>query len=528
MRKNAVIYARVSSLKQKEGENIQSQLSALIDYAEKNDYTIPPGWIFADEGISGSILQRPALDSLRELVQEGLVDSILVYSPDRLSRKYAFQLLLEMEFQKQGTDLTFLNTPKATSPEDQLSLHFKSIFAEYERAQIVERCRRGRSYRAKQGSVSVIPTAPLGYDYISKTAASLPQYVINNDAQTVKKIFSYYTEKHISISKICRELELEGILTPKGKQKWCTTTVRDILKNEAYIGTAHFGKTQPSDGVKGRIYRTAKGEKRSDPVSASKQRPKELWIPIKVPQIISESDFEVAQNKLLENIKTASRNTKQPSILQGLLVCGYCGGSYYKKVRSKYTYYVCGRHLNGGGCCAGSIKQKALDDMVWDHVINLLKEPRLLEAEILRRIQEPDQTKTEVAIKDLDKELLRISKAKDKLLDAYQEGEMLTLHELKKRLQGLDLKCKAVIRERQSLEALKNQENKIDNMKKNIESFRVQIEDSKQLSVVNKQNVLRLLVDKIIIKDNDIDIHHCIPCHNAEISPLCRDGYATA
>jgi len=262
MTKNAAIYARVSSMKQKEGENIQSQVSVLVDYANKNGYQIPHGWIFQDEGVSGSILQRPALESLREIIQEGLVDTVLVYSPDRLSRKYAYQLLLEMEFEKQGVELFFFNTPKAKSPEEQLSLHFKSIFAEYERAQIAERCRRGRNYRAKQGSVSVIPTAPLGYDYISKGAASLPQYVVNRDAATVKKIFSYYVNKYMSISKICRELEKEGILSPKGKAKWCSTTVRDILKNEAYIGTAYFGKSQPSDGVKGRIYRTAKGEKK--------------------------------------------------------------------------------------------------------------------------------------------------------------------------------------------------------------------------------------------------------------------------
>jgi site-specific DNA recombinase len=529
MKRNAVIYARVSSIKQKEGENVQSQIAALGDYAQKNDYAIPSGWIFADEGISGSILQRPALDSLRELVQEGFVDTVLVYSPDRLSRKYAHQLLLEMEFQKQGAELVFLNTPKTKNPEEQLSLHFKSIFAEYEQAQIVERCRRGRVHRAKQGSVSVIATAPLGYDYISKTATSQPQYVINKDAQTVKKIFSYYTDKHISISKICRELEKEGILTPRGRKKWCTTTVRDILKNEAYIGTAYFGKTQVSDGVEGRIYRTPKGEKRSRAVSASKQCPRELWIPIRVPQIISESDFEVAQSKLSENIKTSSRNTKEPSILQGLLVCGHCGGSYYKKVRSrKYAYYVCGRHIRGEGCSAPSIRQKALDDIAWEHVTSLLKDPRMLETEMLRRAQEPDYAKTKLAIKDLDKELIRISKARDKLLDAYQEGETLTLKELKKRLQGLNMKYKAVTKERQSLDTLKNQENKIENMRRNIESLRLQIEDSKKLSVVSKQNVLRLLVDEIIITDNNIDIRHCIPCHDtnsATFSPLCSDGY---
>ena len=95
MKKNAAIYARVSSLKQKEGDNIQSQVSALIEFANKENYIIPTGWTFTDEGYSGSILQRPALDELRELIQEGDVDAVLVYSPDRLSRKYAFQLILD-------------------------------------------------------------------------------------------------------------------------------------------------------------------------------------------------------------------------------------------------------------------------------------------------------------------------------------------------------------------------------------------------------------------------------------------------
>jgi site-specific DNA recombinase len=533
MRKNAAIYARVSSIKQKEGENIQSQISVLNEYAQKNSYIIPNGWIFKDEGFSGSILQRPALDSLREIVQEGLVDAVLVYSPDRLSRKYAFQLLLEIEFQKHDVELVFLNTPKAMNPEDQLALHFKSIFAEYERAQIAERCRRGRNYRAKQGCVSVIPTAPFGFDYVGKSVASIPQYIVNKDAWIVKKIFSYYTEKHISISRICRELENEGILSPKRKKRWCTTTVRDILKNEAYIGTAYFGKTEPSKGVEGRIIRTPTGEKRNRPTSASKSRPKELWIPIKVPQIISENDFEIAQNKLVENKKKSSRNTKKPSILQGLLVCGYCKGSYYKKARSsKYAYYSCGRRLYGESCCGPSIKQQELDDIVWKHVTDLLKEPCLIEAEMLRRVEESESnTKNELAIKDLEKEHIRISKARDKLLDAYQEGETLTLDELKKRLHGLDLKCKAVLKEKKSLENLKTQKTRITNMNNHIESLRLQIENSQNLSISDKQNVLRLLIDEIVITSDEVDIRHCIPCYEKNsngFSPLCSDGYVTA
>jgi site-specific DNA recombinase len=529
MKMNTAIYARVSSAKQKQGETIQSQISALVEYAKKHNYNIPNGWTFQDNGYTGATLQRPALDSLREIIHEGIVDTVLIYSPDRLSRKYAYQLLLEIEFQKCGVEIIFLNTPKAQNPEEQLSQHFKSIFAEYERAQIIERCRRGRNHRAQQGSVSVIPTAPFGYDYITKSSTSVPQYVINKDAQTVKKIFYHYNEQQLSISKICRQLEEEGILSPRGCKKWSNTTVRDILKNEAYIGTAYFGKTQPSEGISGRIYRTPKGEKRSTPISATKMKPKELWIPIKVPQIVSESDFEMACIKLEKNKQMSSRNTKEPSILQGLLVCGYCGGSYYKKVRnSKYSYYGCGRRLNGYGCQAPTVKQKVLDDLVWEHIINLIKEPRLIEEEMVRRAKEnPDLEKAKNLLGDIDKQLLRLSKGRDKLLDAYQEGETLTLEELKKRLNSLELQSKALLKEKKSLENLGLNEDRVKNMQLCMDDLKWQIENALSLSVKEKQNVLRLLVDEIIITDNQIDIRHCVPCSNEnqnQNSPLCSDG----
>jgi site-specific DNA recombinase len=352
--------------------------------------------------------------------------------------------------------------------------------------------------------------------------------VVNRDAQTVKKIFSYYVEKHYSLSKICRQLEMEGILTPKKKKKWVSATVRHILKNEAYIGTSYFGKTQPLQGVESRTYRTSKGEKRIRAVIAREQKPRELWIPIKVPQIISESDFEIAQHKLEENRKTSSRNTRRPSILQGLIVCGYCRGSYHKKVRSKYTYYSCGRRMSGYDCCAPSVNQKDLDNIVWSHIINLLKEPSLLEAEMERRAQEdPGAKQLEANIKDLDKELTRLARARDKLLDAYQEGEMLTLDQLKDRLKAIESKCKALLKEKRSLEDFRASEEKVKNMRTHIEDLLLQIENSRDLSIEDKQNVLRLLVSEIVITSNEIEIRHCIPCHEKDsgnFSPLCSIG----
>lgn len=532
MKKNAAIYARVSSVKQKEGETIQSQISILHEFANKIGYIVPNGWVYTDEGFSGSILQRPALDSLREISREGIVDAIIVYSPDRLARKYAYQLLLEIEFQKQGIELIFFNTPKANTPEEQLSTHFKAIFAEYERVQIIERCRRGRLYRAKQGNASVISNAPFGYDYIKKSGTSPGHYVINKDSQTVKQIFSCYIQEHISISKICSMLELEGILSPKGYKKWYSSTIRDILKNEAYIGTAHYGKSEPYEGIKGRIYHTAKGEKRTKPISATKPRPKELWIPIKVPQIISESDFEQVQIEIDKNIKTATRNTRIPSILQGLLYCGYCGRPYYKKNRlSKKTYYYCSTRLTGGDCRGASICQENLDIIIWNHIIELLKDPVLIEEEIKRRESEnKDTQKITSRQKELNKELVRISKAKDKLLDAYQDGECITLEQLKERIKVLDSKQKVLLSEKDSCEQLVANNKKMVNLKNNLKRFQAQLERSNELTITEKQNVLRLLVSNIIITEEQVEVKHCIPCYETNLnqkSPLCSDGFAS-
>lgn len=142
MNKTAAIYARVSSDRQKENQTIASQTAALKEYASGNGYSVPAEWVFQDEGYSGAHLLRPGLEALRDLAAEGQIATALVYSPDRLSRKYAYQVLLVEEFARCGVELLFLKSPPGATPEDQLLLQFQGMIAEYERAQIVERSRR--------------------------------------------------------------------------------------------------------------------------------------------------------------------------------------------------------------------------------------------------------------------------------------------------------------------------------------------------------------------------------------------------
>ena len=122
---NAAIYARVSSARQKEQETVGSQTAALRSHAEEMGLEVPGQWVFEDEGQSGASLVRPALERLRDLVCQVPVDVLLVYSPDRLARKYAYQALLIEEFGKSGTTVVFVKGSRGDSPEDALLTQFQ-------------------------------------------------------------------------------------------------------------------------------------------------------------------------------------------------------------------------------------------------------------------------------------------------------------------------------------------------------------------------------------------------------------------
>src|SRR5919198_4672630 len=164
----AAIYARVSSEHQAEAHTVASQVAALRERIAADGLPLPEALQFIDEGYSGATLVRPALERLRDLAAAGAVDRLYVHSPDRLARKYAYQVLLVDEFQRAGVEVIFLNRELGRSPEDELLLQVQGMVAEYERAKILERSRRGKRHAAQVGSVAVLGRAPYGYRYVGK------------------------------------------------------------------------------------------------------------------------------------------------------------------------------------------------------------------------------------------------------------------------------------------------------------------------------------------------------------------------
>ena len=161
---NVALYARVSSEQQAEAGTIKSQVSSLLEKISADGLALPTEQLqFIDDGHSGATLIRPALERLRDCIYNGLVDCVYVHSPDRLARKYAYQILLMDEFQKAGAKIVFLNREIGKTPEDDLLLQVQGMMAEYERAKILERSRRGKLQGAKRGAINVLSGAPYGY-----------------------------------------------------------------------------------------------------------------------------------------------------------------------------------------------------------------------------------------------------------------------------------------------------------------------------------------------------------------------------
>ena len=521
MRKPAALYARVSSDRQKEDHTIASQVAALLEHAETHAYMVPPEWRFQDEGYSGATLLRPGLEALRDLAAGGQIEAVLIHSPDRLSRKYAYQVLLAEELSRCGVELIFLKAPSGATPEDQLLVQFQGMIAEYERAQIAERSRRGKRHRAQQGSINVLSGAPYGYRYVKKSDTSAAYYeVIESEAEVVRLVFAAYTQQGLSINQIARMLNERQIPTRTATTRWERSTVWGMLRNPAYRGRACFGKTEirPRQRIT-RPLRQRNGIASRN--SAHHERPRPDWIEIPVPALISEERFALAQEQLEKNKRHAPRRTIQPSLLQNMLVCRRCGYALYRtstrtSKRRLYYYRCLGsdayRHLKGAVCDNPPIRQDHLDEVVWKELLRLLEDPGLIQAELDRRMEaarnaDPLRQREE----NLRREQSRLAKSMDRLLTAYQEG-LIALDQLRSRMPELRQQEQAVQSELQSLETMAADQTRYLRLVETLGDFRARLhEKADTLNVKDRQTILRLLVREILVDRDTLTIRHSIP-----------------
>ena len=517
----AAIYARVSSEQQREENTIASQTASLIEFAKSHDLEVPKEWVFEDEGYSGATLERPGLERVRDLAAEGQIQVVLAYSPDRLSRKYAYQILLIEEFARHGVETVFVKSPQGDSAEDQLLVQFQGMIAEYERAQILERSRRGKRHRAQAGEVSVLSGAPYGYRYIRKTDEMPAAYVVDEaEARVVRRVYEMYTVEGFSIGEITRRLNSEGVPARRAS-RWERSVVWGVLRNPAYRGIACFGKTHISSRT--RVMRPQRRRGTTTPSStAGHQRPREEWIEIPVPALVTEESFARAQELLYQNKIRSRRRTIAPSVVQGLVSCAKCGYALSRTSTQtsarKIHYYKCigsdsWRKLGGPVCDNNRfIRQELLDQIVWAEVIRLLEEPALIQQELDRRLAAA-RTSDPTAKREqsLQRELTHVGKGIERLLTAYQEG-LLSLEQLRERMPALRHRQQTLSAELQAITDQTNDRAAFLRLAETLTAFLARLRSAAEtLSVIERQKIVRLLVKDVLVGEDTITIRHSIP-----------------
>ena len=517
----AAIYARVSSDQQAERRTIDSQVQDLLARAAADGREVGEAFRFLDDGHSGASLVRPALERLRDLVGMAAVDLVYVHAPDRLARSYAHQAVLVEEFARAGTEVVFLNRPIGRSPEDNLLLQLQGMFAEYERARMLERSRRGKRHLARAGVVSVLTRAPYGYRYVGRDAGNgVARFeVVEDKAEVVRRIFRWVGVERVTLAAVCRRLAEAGVPSPTGNARWSRSMIGTLLSNSAYAGRAVFGKNA---SVPWRPpLRPARG-RAGVPKRPSRQvpAPPERWITIPVPAIIDEGLFESAREQLAENRR---RNRQRLAgvryLLQGLLVCHKCGYAfcgrwqplYPREAGRGYHYYrCCGTESNRFDgrrrCDARVVAVAPLDAAVWAEVRRLLEDPARVLSEHRRRLEAARAGPRRLAGEAVERRLASLRRGIGRLIDGYAEG-LIDKAELEPRLAALRRRVAELESEAAALRDAADETRSLRLVIGKLETFAGMVGDRLEAADWDtKRDIIRTLVRRVEIDDDHVRV----------------------
>ena len=212
----------------------------------------------------------------------GAIEGLWCLSPDRLARVYALQVVILDELARRGVLVRFVDTPDLDDPQARLLTQIQGVVSEYERAKIAERNRRGKLYRARVGEV-LGWKVPYGYRRVPRTAERGPHLVIHEqEAAVVASAFEDYVSGRYSIRQLTKALGQSGHPSPSGQSHWNQPTVSRMLRNEAYVGRFLVNRTMQVPDVA------------RPGVTHQAPRPREEWVTIACPAIVSEDLFEAA------------------------------------------------------------------------------------------------------------------------------------------------------------------------------------------------------------------------------------------
>lgn len=528
--KLAAIYARVSTARQEEEQTIKTQMVADIELIEKRGLKLVTE--YTDEGWSGDILARPALDKLRQDAKLKQWEVLVVYDPDRLARRYSYQELIMDELREAGIEVAFVTVPAPKNSEEKILHGVRGLFSEYERAKIGERFRLGKLRKIKEGHLLV--SEPLyGYRYIPKHDKVHGYYEIHPDeSRVMKMIFDWIDQDGLTIRGVIKKLHDLKIPPRKSSRGvWATSTLSKLLKNRAYIGEAHWGSSYavvPQKPISTEKYRKIRK-------SSRRTKPEAEWFTVPVPAIIQRDVFERVRRRIEYNFQQSQRHTKNKYLLAGRIYCT-CGRKRAGEgvLRGKHLYYRCTDRVLSyplpHKCHEPPLHARIVDQRVWNEITTLMSSPRRMRSQVNRWLigrNVPEDT-SESEMGRLKSEITSFKNQEDRYNQAYGAGAFtveqlrqytLPLREKVSALEARFARLKEVQRESEpvSLPA----EDEIKTFAK--ESTRT----LRKLDFDGQKVIVGKVVNRVIGTRQKLQIYGFIPVNikkHVELCPSDRDG----
>ena len=387
----------------------------------------------------------------------------------------------------------------------------QGVIAEYEKAKFAERERRGKLYRARAGEV-LSRKVPYGYRRVPRGPQGPAHLVVHDqEAAVVRRIFADFLGGS-SVRGLALALAAEGTASPDGKPIWPLATIWRLLRNEAYVGRLFWNRTHTSyDPSIGRNHQA--------------RRPREEWVEIPVPAIISEDTFEAVQKAAHDNSIFSPRRTEPDTfLLRRLVRCGHCGVKLaaHRAYRDygMARYYLCPHHdpVRAGGqdrrCPERRIRADELDNFVFDQVRQLLARPELLsagEAALAAQAPVPDDELLAAQLARLERRRDGAQAERRRLADLYQAG-VIEHAEMTRRAAELDARRRHLDEERDTLVARRAQLSQANNLKQRIAGFAERaLAGLDSLDFSGRQQLLRLVLDDVRVQGWQVELRLRIP-----------------
>jgi site-specific DNA recombinase len=396
------------------------------------------------------------------------------------------------------------------------------MVAEYERAKILERSRRGKRHAAHVGNVTVMSGAPYGYRYVNKHqgGGSAHYDIIEEEARVVRQIFLWIGQERLSIGEVCRRLQRAEERTRTGRTQWDRSVVWGILKNPAYKGTAAYGKTRTGP-LRPRLRAQRHRPLQPRHAASSYDMPREEWLFIPVPALIEEALYDAVQEQLAENRRRARQSQRGARyLLQGLLVCKVCGYAYYGKPLSPsarkhrprgYAYYRCvgtdSYRFGGHRVCANTqIRTDLVELAVWQEVCQLLQEPQRLEREYHRRGHDrPRGAKWETP-ENLRAQINKLQRGMARLIDGYAEG-LIEKAEFEPRIKRMKQRVTVLEDQLQQLADEAIQQRELQLLIGQLEAFVTKVQRNlASADWAMKREIIRALVRRVEIDQQEVTV----------------------